>query len=252
MHKHLRRISSLARVFLAYSQQLRSYSHTEVASLEVEKKFKFTPHSIQTFENNRGPVVFNSVEFINEKEFRDIYFDDRSSFALTTRDIWLRKRQEIWECKIPVKIASKMDSYHELENHTEIYKYISRIVGVSSNVAVASAKEFENFLENSNISPFATICTTRRKYLVNNKFTVDLDSTDFGHSVGEIELMVHNKEQIIEAEKQIIALCEQHSWFFDTKNHTMGKLLMYIKTFNPQQYQALVECGLIAQKLKYK
>ncbi|PKK72501.1 hypothetical protein RhiirC2_742561, partial [Rhizophagus irregularis] len=55
-----------------------------------------------------------------------------------------------------------------------------------------------------------------------------LDTADFGHSVGEIELIVESQDKVQDAEKRIAFFMKEHDWFFETDGIVMGKLLAYI------------------------
>jgi adenylate cyclase class IV len=52
-----------------------------------------------------------------------------------------------------------------------------------------------NFLRQNNMTEFATIVSTRRKFTL-NEFTIDLDSTNFGYGIGEVEIMVSSQEEV--------------------------------------------------------
>lgn len=69
--------------------------------------------------------------------------------------------------------------------------------------------------------------THRLSFLADGKFTVVLDSTDFGHRVGEVELMAEDAE---EAHRDIDAFLKEYAWFFDT-SVPKGKLTAYFEKF---------------------
>jgi thiamine-triphosphatase len=94
--------------------------------------------------------------------------------------------------------------------------------------------------------PFCEIVTTRRKYSIEN-FTIDLDLTDFGYQIGEVELMVENKEgEAQRATEQIEALCKEFN--LDTKPPIRGKVLEYIYRTNPALYEKWERAGLLNNK----
>ena len=61
--------------------------------IEIEKKFILTPEQEQ--------ALIKGADFIEEKEFTDIYYDDKI-LSLTTKDIWLRERAGKFELKVPL------------------------------------------------------------------------------------------------------------------------------------------------------
>ena len=69
--------------------------------------------------------------------------------------------------------------------------------------------------------------TVRDSFLADGKFTVVLDHTDFGHQVGEVELMAEDAEK---AHADIDAFLKEYAWFFDTTN-PKGKLTAYFEKF---------------------
>ncbi|PKC15231.1 hypothetical protein RhiirA5_349338, partial [Rhizophagus irregularis] len=66
-----------------------------------------------------------------------------------------------------------------------------------------------------------------------------LDTADFGHSVGEIELIVESQNKVQDAEKRIAFFMKEHDWFFETDGIVMGKLLAYISRFNKKQWECM-------------
>ncbi len=50
-----------------------------------------------------------------------------------------------------------------------------------------------SLIEEMGLKPFATINSARKSYLVDN-ICVDLDETDFGYKIGQMEVILENKE----------------------------------------------------------
>src|SRR6185436_17517121 len=139
---------------------------------EVEKKFILTP--------DQEKALIKGAEFLGEKKFTDIYYDDLN-YILTGQDLWLRSRDGKFELKIPMnkKLKERVsDQYKELETDAEILQYFEP--GSKSTLA--------EFMAKNEFNPFCKIVTTRRKYK-KDAFGIDLDITDFGFTVAEIELM---------------------------------------------------------------
>ncbi|CAG8527210.1 2501_t:CDS:1 [Acaulospora morrowiae] len=219
--------------------------------LEVERKFVFDVTKVPVMERNSGPVKFDSVKFICTKSFTDIYYDiDERGYPLTSQDIWLRQRDQKWECKTPTDLVASMDSYHELEDLNEISDFLRQTLGVQTLSSPKDSQSFGYWLnQNFSLTPFCTIKTTRQHYLLDGEFTLDLDTADFGHHVGEIELVVHLKNEIKNAEMKIARLLKKHDWFFDTSGTVMGKLSAYIGRFNRKQWECMERSGILKRKL---
>jgi adenylate cyclase class IV len=114
--------------------------------IEVEKKFSSDKGSEKT--------LIEGADFINERIFKDSYFDDEN-FSLTTKDIWFRDREGRYELKLPLNenIEKRIsDQYHELETEKEIAGYFKWDL---------SKKPFSEWLSESGYRPFATYTTTR-------------------------------------------------------------------------------------------
>ncbi|CAG8454372.1 12504_t:CDS:1 [Acaulospora colombiana] len=218
---------------------------------EIERKFVFDVTKIPVLERNGGPIKFESVKFICTKSFTDIYYDvDGNDYPLTSQDIWLRQRDEKWQCKTPMDLVTSMDSYHELEDLNKISDYLGQVLVARNPSIPKDSQSFGLWLnEKFSLTPFCMIKTTRQSYLLDNKFTLDLDTADFGHNVGEIELVVHSKAEVGDAEIRIARLLRKHDWFFDTSGVVLGKLSAYIGRFNRKQWECMERSGVLKRKL---
>jgi len=164
----------------------------------------------------------------------DTYYDS-PSFELTTNELWLRERNGRFELKVPKHElggkGTKVEHFLELENVDEIRDEL----GLDQSMPFATA------LKLASLEPFATIVTTRRKY-EKNGFHIDLDEADFGYRIAEIELMVENGANLIEAEKRLLTFAEQNGMKIEP---IMGKVLMFIKKNRPEHFKALQVAGVI-------
>lgn len=79
--------------------------------------------------------------------------------------------------------------------------------------------------ENFGLDIFAQLVTTRQVYVADERFTVVLDQTDFGHSVGEVELEAEDAEK---AHRDIDAFLKKYSWFCESGS-VEGKLSAYFR-----------------------
>lgn len=193
--------------------------------IEVEKKFILKPEDID--------MLIKGAEFVSEKTFTDIYYDS-ADFALTTKDMWLRKRDGRFELKFPLNedgSARVLDQYEEYETEEEICRML--------NLPVTG--DFDQNLLMHGYKPFATLVTTRKKYK-KGEFIIDLDMIDFGYSIGEIELMVNDKSQMHEASDKIIAFAKENGLELTA---VRGKVVEYLRRYNPKHYQFLVNAGVV-------
>nr|CAG8463320.1 11350_t:CDS:1 [Entrophospora candida] len=237
----------------SFSQQQQSSPQN--SHFEIERKFTFDLERIPILESNKGPIKFQSIKFLYSKSFTDVYYDDDDkNYPLSTQDIWLRERDGKWECKTPMNLTPSMDSYHELVTHQEIDKYLNKKLTPSSSSNdddFSSRISFKNRIINRyGLNEFCRITTTRKHYFVDEEFTLDLDTTDFGHHIGELELVVGNEEDVPKAEFRIAQFLKKHDWFFDTTSEVvMGKLTAYIMKFNRKQWKCMEKSGILKKKL---
>jgi predicted adenylyl cyclase CyaB len=196
--------------------------------IEVEKKFILNDDDIDR--------LTTGAEFLKEKTFTDIYYDT-TTYALTTKDVWLRSRDGRFELKIPLHhkdLDRLADQYEELEEKGKI----RAVLGLPKKGT------FSENLSEGGYSPFCELTTTRRKFK-KDEFNIDLDtvhSADFSYNIGEVELMVDDVTEMSGAIDKIMAFAKE-------KNLTIapvrGKVLEYLKLKNPKHYQALVKAGVI-------
>jgi len=192
---------------------------------EVERKFALTE------ENERALLA--GAEFVGTKTFTDVYYDT-SLFALTTKDTWLRSRDGRFELKLPLnknRVGERVaDQYHEIEEEEAIRKEL----GFPVDGMFAEALKAHEY------TPIAQITTTRRKYK-KGEFVLDLDDMDYGYKVGEIELMVSDMAEMEGAAQKIVAFGEAQGLSLVP---VRGKVLEYIRRYNPPHFEALKAKGL--------
>ncbi len=190
--------------------------------IEIEKKF-------QLREGDEERLLVGAV-FQKEVVIHDTYWDTKE-FAMTGKDWWLRLRDGQWELKIALhKPHSGVDQYEEIENELEI----------GSKIDLIRHGEFIDDLRTADYEPMISIVTKRRKYQ-DGEFHIDIDSTDFGFTVAEIELMVEDHTQIEAAAKRVMNYADAHGLF---TGNVRGKVLEYLVRFRPDHYRALCEKGV--------
>jgi len=197
---------------------------------EVEKKFKLS--------EDEEKKLLEGAEFVSEKTFTDVYFDT-DEYALSKNDMWLRKRGEQFELKIPMHDSEgrkRVQRYQEIEGEEKIREIF----------AIAPISDFETDIGSLGYKAFCTCITTRRKF-TKEGFIIDIDLVnyvDFSYGIAEIELLVEKKDQMKKAAEKI----EQ----FATKNglekiYVRGKVLEYLFRKKPEHFAALLEAGVVVE-----
>ena len=173
--------------------------------IEIERKFVFT--------NNTVAQLLNAgARLVKEIELTDEYYDT-DDFKMTLADFWLRRRNEKWQLKCPVAGHSSNAGsllygsvYREVDDIDEILELLRPLLKATSTLTDNGI--LANYLRLNICSVFATICTHRMSYELDG-FNVDLDCTDSGYQIGEIEVMVPDESHIKEAEKRIKLFAEK-------------------------------------------
>jgi thiamine-triphosphatase len=109
----------------------------------------------------------------------------------------------------------------------------------------------------SGLEPFARIVTQRSSWRSTStdnvspweNLSVDLDTTDFGYAVGEVERVVHRQEDVKAARTHVQALIAEiicnNGVSSVSDVPAVGKLEYFLKRNRPDIYQACVESGTI-------
>lgn len=194
--------------------------------IEVEKKFFLTDAGKQ--------ALIRDAELAGTKTFKDVYYDTHA-YDLTRKGMWLRLRDKRWELKIPLGGAATraVDQYRELETEPEIADFLT----------LRQEKVLAYAMQEAGYVPFAAIVTTRTKYKKDG-FTIDLDSTDFGYELAEIERMVSGASAVEEATSQILAFAKKHKL---KTERVRGKVIEYLRRNNKAHFNALVEAGVVVK-----
>lgn len=183
---------------------------------EVERKFIFLPALVPMFKLNKGLPPFKHLKYQGTSTFRDTYYD--SSEILSNRGIWIRKRDKGWEAKKRVQGDFLKTSYEEIKSPLKIRSLVSEnLPGIPTNN------------ENFGLDIFCDFTTKRELYLADEKFSIMLDEADFGHTVGEVELLASN---INVAEFDIDEFMKKYSWFFKN-GKPKGKITAYLEKYGP-------------------
>ena len=214
--------------------------------LEIEQKFSFNAANLARL--LRNPTFSNP----QKSAFHDTYFD--SGNRLSNAGLWLRKRrrldpkpssflfspsfhtstgiangEEEWEAKRSVRNGSFLRStFVETKDLTQIRQLLRCHFPHPDD---RSNIQDDNF----GLNPIAAFGTERVTLVAkeeeddDREFSVVLDSTDFGHEVGEVEVIAEEAEAE-KAHGDIERFLKRYPWFFDTRG-PKGKLTAYFERF---------------------
>lgn len=200
--------------------------------IEIEKKF--------TLKEGDRERLLKNAEFVKKQVVNDTYYDTKN-YSLAKKDWWLRLRNGGFELKVSFRIPSEKEKYaptqyREFETDEEIKKALG----------IVSQKSLEEALKEAGYQKAFSLMTIREKYKKEG-FTIDLDSVDYGYELAEIELMVEDENQINEAGERIRIFAERQGL---SSEATRGKVLEYMKRFQPTQYEELIEAWRSANLLR--
>ncbi len=185
--------------------------------IEVEKKFQPTKEQFKK--------LLEGAEFLSEKEHTDIYYDF-PDYRLFKKGNRLRKRNEAYELKVALEghKDSDLQLYNEIENDEDILAFL----GLSKDTSLQK-------VISDQMSIVCEIKTNRKKYKKED-FSIDVDSTDFGYDMVEIELMVESESKVKEAEEKIISFASNAGLSLAGLS---GKTVEYLKRVRPEIYKEI-------------
>lgn len=163
--------------------------------IEVERKFTPGPGTEERLQE-LGGILEHRVTF------QDIYYDT-PELSLMRADHWLRQRQSSgWELKCPgaAGVSGPHTKYIELTAEPAIVAQLCEMLGAG----VLGAGGVAAVLGPLKLQEVASFVTERSAWkLVLSRaneeeplLRVDLDTTDFGYAVGEVEAMVHEEAEV--------------------------------------------------------
>lgn len=217
--------------------------------LEVERKFAPTSTSIRQLDQNTGSPPFDSVVHQGVTCFEDTYYETPTD-TLSKAGVWIRRREKFecgvrrftgckrrdprevsWEAKVRVGGDFINSAFREVTDVQEISELLSTLVPGSELNAHHGPR-------GGQVREMARFITDRTGYIVNGKFTVVIDVTDFGHTVGEVELERGTAEVSCEGEdrtqaiaamdEEIDGFMRRFAWAFPTEK-PVGKLSAYFE-----------------------
>jgi thiamine-triphosphatase len=194
---------------------------TRTIHLEVERKFAGLTTS--TLHKRGGIPHFRSLQYVGQQTFRDIYFDRHD--MLSGNGLWLRQRNGEWQMKIR-KGGDRVNS--KFQETSDVNAITTAVQSVSSKTVRA-----ENCF---GLRVLADIPFTRQTWIADTDFKVVLDQTEFGHTVGEVELEVEldredeDRAQSVmhEMDSRIAQFLNRYRWAFSDAA-PVGKLSAYFQ-----------------------
>ncbi|KAI4144873.1 MAG: hypothetical protein LQ340_006508 [Diploschistes diacapsis] len=194
--------------------------------VEVERKFLCNPGSRDCFNTNHGEPAFRVLEYLGRRTFEDTYYDRNG--VLSSHGVWVRQRSGRWQAKVRLGGDYTNSQFRELSKQHDI----AQVIRQYNLEADSSSNDF-------GLQKSAQYTTTRDMWKADNRFEIVLDTTDFGHSVGEVELQQEtetsgDRELLLavrqavakDMDRQIEAFMQQYSWAFPP-GKPVGKLSAY-------------------------
>lgn len=249
--------------------------------LEVERKFTSTPTSLvhlltavgiladadaaeaagRRAPAGVGDARFRSLVPLQPRDdytiFGDVYFDTPHE-TLGRAGVWLRRRE--WWCTDPYRqqLEAKVrvsgdytnSAFEEVTDVARIAALLDELVPGAEVVILDRDTGPE--VRGGGMGEVASFETHRRKFLADGKFTIVLDTTDFGHVVGEVELERevpagvegdgkeggYNKAMVVaEMDREIDAFMKSYPWAFPP-GEPVGKLSAYFAKHPAKKMQS--------------
>lgn len=199
--------------------------------LEVERKFRSL--AVRELTRYGGRPHFKSLRKLSDQIIRDSYYDKSS--ILSSAGAWIRNRDGEWQAKIRKGGNFTNSRFEELSSIDDIAAYIKRTTGIDGGEAI-----------NFGLQPTAIFSTTRETWVADDEFHVVLDTMDFGHQVGEIELQKilasedgsalteqHKQEAMQIMDDRIVSFMKTYAWAFSA-GEPKGKLTAYFERLRSQ------------------
>jgi thiamine-triphosphatase len=198
------------------------------ALLEVERKF--CSLAVKDLVSDVGQPPFKSICSLSQEKIHDVYYDT-SSKSLINSGIYVRKRNGLWEAKLRRGGDFTNSMFEELSGSELVRQWVWNVTG-------KEVSEEECF----GLEAIASFSTVRQAWSADNDFKIVLDSMDFGHTVGEVELQedfhssastnaskeLEMREKMTELDERIGAFMNKYHWAFHL-GVPKGKLMAYFE-----------------------
>ena len=233
--------------------------------LEIEEKFSLNNQNLESFKSHLSSLGFKPEKTVS---MTDWYFD-LPSYQLVRQDCWLRYRslrnQGQWQLKIGQPDSHGSSTVYEEVEGADALKMVCEMVATGSSEQL---KPLENdakisydkvwtvpeFPEDIGMVPFARIFTERESWKCPVQdgelaLSIDLDSTDFGYAVGEVETVVEKDSEIPAARQAIRELIDKIKTNQESDDAVAtGKLEYYLQMNRPALYDLCLKSGVLQQK----
>uniref|UniRef100_A0A8C5V0M6 Thiamine-triphosphatase n=1 Tax=Microcebus murinus TaxID=30608 RepID=A0A8C5V0M6_MICMU len=211
--------------------------------IEVELKFIPGPGTEERLQE-LGSTLEHRVTF------RDTYYDT-PELRLMRADYWLRQRDSGWELKCPgaAGVLGPHTQYVELTAEPAIVAQLCEVLetegpgdgGVAAVLGPMGLQEVASFVTNRSAWKLVLLGADEERPL-----RVDLDTADFGYTVGEVEVLVHEEAEVPTALEKIHRLSNMLG--VQVQETVPAKLTVYLQRFRPQVYQRLIEVNNSREK----
>jgi len=198
------------------------------ALLEVERKF--CSLAVKDLASNAGQPAFKSIRALAQKTIHDVYYDN-SSGSLISAGIWVRQRNGFWEAKVKRGGDYTNSMFEELTGTELVRRCVMDVTGKEDCEKIFFG-----------LNAIAALSTVRQSWIADNEFKIVLDTMNFGHTVGEVELQEESqftatvnhsidqqkRDKMKEMDQRIEAFMDRYSWAFHL-GVPKGKLMAYFE-----------------------
>ena len=200
---------------------------------------------------------------IGSVAFTDTYYDTPEC-ALTSNDVWLRRRDEKWEIKVPIagdarRSGGERTVFREVEGAAGCLDELEKVLGTGEAEVSSGTKRderegereresandelrLERFAASKAVAPFASFATTRAKFSLDGA-SIDVDCASFGHTVVEVEVLCGDANEVPAAEEKVNKVAAK--LLLTEIGATGGKLETFLRKNCPKQLEALVKNGIL-------
>lgn len=195
--------------------------------IEIERQFRVEPGAREN--------LLKHAEFQGKKLLKDVYYDT-PDFVYARQDLWLRKRNDMFELKAPTQAGHELaEQYLEITDEALILRYLH----------LELQGDFESTIAMRNILPYC-MCTTHREEYVLEGVTLDFDETiftdGFTYALGEAELLIDDKAEAGNTAQKLDEFMRRHGL---QDAHVEDKLVAYLRAHRAKDFDMLQEAGVL-------
>lgn len=185
---------------------------------ELEQKFALNPALLPLFRLNKGRPPFRHLTHKGISKIHDEYFDTRN--ILSKNGLYIRKRNGVWEAKSRQNGDFIRSTFYETRSIAEIQALVAKLTTKDRSL------EYDFGLER-----MCKFVTSRETFLADRRFEVVVDEMDFGHWVGEVEVVRRDKEGEEGVWEGIDGFMGRYGWFFEGGGVPKGKITAFFERF---------------------